>query len=331
MANLQKSYIAGIGHYTPDKILTNHDLEQMVDTNDEWITTRTGIKERRIAADEQASSDLGIEAARRAMAMANTAPEDVDLIIVATITPDYVFPATACIIQNALGCVNAGVFDLEAACSGFIYGLSIARQFIAVGEYKTVLVVAAEVLSRITDWQDRNTCILFGDAAGAAVVKAAPDDSVSELLGFSLGGSGAYADLLKLPAGGSRMPATVDTVGNRMHYMKMEGNKVLPVAVKNMGKAVQELLQKLSIMPDDVKLFIPHQANIRIIKGVAKQLDISEDRVMVNIDKYGNTSAATVPIALSEAAAAGRIERGDLVTLVAFGGGFTWAAGVLKW
>ena len=328
---MRAAYIAGIGHYAPEKILTNHDLEKMVETNDEWITTRTGIKERRIAAESQATSDLAIEAAKKAIAMAGIDADDIDCIIVASITPDYIFPATACLVQEALGCSHAGTFDIEAACSGFIYGLSIANGYVTSGMYDTVLVIAAETLSRITDWEDRQTCVLFGDAAGAAIVRVTEESSLSKLLSFTLGGSGQYKDLLMLPAGGSRNPASAETVQNREHYMKMTGNKVFPVAIKNMSNSARRALEKAGKHSDDVKLFIPHQANMRIIQGVAKQLDITEDRVMVNIDRYGNTSAATIPVALSEAVEQSRIQRGDLVILVAFGGGFTWAASAFNW
>ncbi|QJR22642.1 3-oxoacyl-[acyl-carrier-protein] synthase, KASIII [Brevinematales bacterium NS] len=327
---MYKAIIKGMGMYVPEKVLTNHDLEKMVETNDEWITTRTGIKERRIAAPNESTSDLATRAARQAMEKAGVKPEDIDMVIVATITPDYIFPATAALVQNALGLPHAGTVDIEAACSGFIYALSMANAYVVSGMYKNVLVIGAETLSRITDWTDRTTCILFGDGAGAAVVSRTEATDTSGFIGFSLGGDGSYADLLWVPAGGSKNPASHETVDNRLHYMKMNGNATFKVAVRTMAEALESILKEHHIDPAEVKLIVPHQANLRIISAIAERLGIGEERVMVNLQKYGNTSSATIPMALYEAIEEGRVKKGDLVAMVAFGGGFTWGAGLLR-
>lgn len=324
------SYISGIGYYVPSKVLTNFDLERMVDTSDEWIRTRTGIIERRISPDGVPASFLGIESAKKAIQDAGISPEEIDLIITATITPDMIFPATACLIQAGLDAKNAGTFDLSAACSGFVYGLSVADQFIKTGKYKTILVVATETLSKITDWTDRNTCILFGDGAGAAVVKPSNNES-SKIIDFLLKGDGSYKDLLCIPAGGSAMPTSIDTINNRLHYMKMRGNEVFKVAVKMMADSVKEIIKRNNVNLEEIKYVIPHQANLRIIEMVAKLLNVSLDKVIINLDKFGNTSAASIPLALAEAYEQGKLTRGDLIVLVAFGGGFTWGAMLLKW
>lgn len=324
-----KAKITGVGFYVPESILSNQDLEKMVDTNDEWITTRTGIKERHIADENESSSTMGAEAARRAIKMAGINKEEIDLIIFPTITPDMPFPATACLVQDILEIPKTGTIDIEAACSGFLYGLSMANAYIVSGMYKNVLVIAAETLSRFTDWEDRGTCILFGDGAGAAVVSASDDDS--GFLGFKLGGDGSYKHLLYLPGGGSLHPATRETVDEKLHFMKMNGNATFKVAVRTMADVMQELLDDLKVNPDDLKWLIPHQANYRIMTAVADRLNIPEDHVIVNVDKYGNTSAATIAIALAEAHEQGKIEKGDLIGMVAFGGGFTWAASLLHW
>ncbi|MBU1077968.1 MAG: ketoacyl-ACP synthase III [Spirochaetes bacterium] len=326
---LKQAYIKGIGMYVPKKVLTNHDLEKMVDTSDEWITTRTGIKERHIAAKNETSSTMGAEAAKEAIKNAGLKPKDIDLIITNTITPDMPFPNTSALIANILGIKKAGVFDIEAACSGFIYGLSIAKQYIRTGEYKNILVISSEVLSRVTDWEDRNTCVLFGDAAAAAVVSES--SGKSEIISIYLGGDGAYGDLLYLPGGGSLHPATEATVKNRMHYMKMKGNETFKVAVTKMSESALTILEKANIKKSDVDLLIPHQANMRIIKMVQKTLELSDDKVYINLQKYGNTSAATIPVALYEAVQEGRLKRGDNLILVAFGGGFTWASAAIRW
>ncbi len=326
---MYKAFIKGIGHYTPKKVLTNKDLEKMVDTSDEWITTRTGIKERRIAADDETSSTLGAAAAQMAIKNAGISAEDIDLIITNTITPDMPFPNTSALIQTIIGAKNAGVFDIEAACTGFIYGISIANQFIKTGEYKNILVISAEILTRITDWKDRNTCVLFGDGAGAVVVGRS--ETESEIIGTFLGGDGAYKDLLYMPGGGSLHPATEDTVKNRLHFIKMKGNETFKVAVTRMADSAEVILKKENISPDDISLVIPHQANMRIMSAVVKRLGLPPEKLFSNIHKYGNTSAATIPIALSEAVIADKIKKGDLVLFVAFGGGFTWGAAIIRY
>lgn len=320
--------IIGIGSYLPEKILTNAELEKMVATSDEWITTRTGIKERRIAKDTEATSDLAIHAAKRAFKKANISADEIDAIIVATITPDMFFPATACFIQKEIGAKNAAAFDISAACSGFVYGLTIAKSFINSDMYKTVMVIGAEKLSSITDWTDRNICVLLGDGAGAVILRKT--NSTSDILSTYLGADGNYGDLLLIPGGGSRNPATHKTVDNRLHYMKMEGNKIFKIAVRSMADAAKKAIELASISCNDVKLIIPHQANIRIVEAVAKQLDVPMDKVFLNLQKYGNTSAATTPIALEEAIYDGKVKKGDIVVLVAFGGGLTWGSAAIR-
>jgi len=321
--------IIGTGSYLPEKVLTNKDLEKIVDTTDEWIVSRTGIRERRICSDKQAASDLGIKAAQRALEDANVKVEDIDLVIVATITPDMFFPATACIIQTNLGIKNAAVFDLNAACTGFIYSLSTAQQFLQSGTYKTALVIATETLSKITDWKDRNTCVLLGDGAGAAVLRKESGDS--GILSCYLDANGKYGDLLNMPAGGSRLPATMTTVRNRLHYLKMRGNETFRIAIPEMIKSVRRGLENCGLKIEDIDLLIPHQANIRIIKALVKRLSIPKEKVFINIERCANTSAATVAIALDEANRQGRIKEGDIIELVAFGAGFTWGSCVIKW
>jgi 3-oxoacyl-[acyl-carrier-protein] synthase-3 len=321
--------IIGTGSYLPEKVLTNKDLEKIVDTSDEWIISRTGIRERRICSDKEAASDLGIKAAERALEDANVKAEDIDLVIVATITPDMLFPATSCIIQNKLGIKNAAVFDLNAACAGFIYSLSTAQQFLLNGTYKTALVIAAETLSKITDWKDRNTCVLLGDGAGAAVLHR--EEGQSGILSCYLDADGQYGDLLNMPAGGSRLPATMDTVRKRLHYLKMKGSETFRIAIPEMTKAVRRGLENCGLKIEDVALLIPHQANIRIIKTLARRLSIPIERVFINIDRCANTSAATVAIALDQAKRQGRIKEGDIIELVAFGAGFTWGSCVIRW
>lgn len=327
---LRKTVIRGTGFAVPSNIVTNDDLSKSVDTSDEWIRTRTGIEERRIAPPETGNSDLAIEAARKALDRAGLSAEDIDLIIVSTITPDMVFPATACLVQNALGAKHAATFDLEAACSGFIYALSVARQYIATGEYNNVLVVASEVLSRITDWSDRSTCVLFGDGAGAAVLSGT-DEGESDFVSFFLGGNGKYADILNMPAGGSRKPASHETVDAREHTMKMNGPEVFKAAVMKMNHSMRQVLTRAGLQSSDVDIVIPHQANLRIIESLRKYLDLPEDKVYVNLQKYGNTSAASIAIALAELVESGRLVRGQLVGMCAFGGGLTWAACLLRY
>ncbi len=322
--------IAGLGSYLPEKILTNADLEKMVDTNDKWITERTGIKERRIAKEGQPSSDLAVEAAKIALKNASLDPKEIDLILVATITSDMLCPSTACVVQDKLGATNAAALDISAACSGFVYGLVVCHSLICQGQYKKVLLIAAETLSKITDWKDRSTCVLLGDGAGAAVL--IPSNSDKEgLLASTLGAMGSAGNLICLPGGGSLNPATHKTVDERLHYLKMQGNELFKLAVKSLVEAAKTVMQKAKVKPEDINLFIPHQANMRIINASATRLGVPMEKVFINIDKYGNTSAATIPIALDEAFRAGRIKKGDLILLDAFGGGLTWGACLLRW
>ncbi|HEU5125038.1 MAG TPA: beta-ketoacyl-ACP synthase III [Verrucomicrobiae bacterium] len=321
--------IAGVGSYVPAKVLTNADLEKMVETSDEWITSRTGIKERHLAAADEFTSDLGAEAARRAMQKAGITADQIDLIIVATITPDMPFPSTACLVQQKIGAKRAAAFDLEAACSGFIYALEIGQQFIMSRTYDTVLVIGAEKLSSIIDWTDRNTCVLFGDGAGAAILQSSPGSH--GLLTAVMGADGDKAELLFMPAGGSRCPASIDTVNSRLHYLRMEGKETFKNAVQAMQTAASEALRRCEIDITKIKCVIPHQANRRIIDAVGDRLGAKPEQLFVNLDKYGNTSAASVAIALDEAVESGRIERGDLILLVVFGAGLTWGAAVIEW
>lgn len=320
--------IIGLGEYFPERVLTNADLEKMVDTSDEWITTRTGIKERRLCAKGEATSDLAIMAAKQALKDAKLKSYELDLIIVATITPDMSFPSVSCLVQNALGAKNAACFDISAACAGFVYGIVIAKQFITTSMYKNVLVVGAETLSAITDWQDRNTCVLFGDGAGAAVLSEVISGGI---ISTYLGSDGSLSNLLMMPAGGSRNPATHDTVDKRLHFLKMEGNELFKVAVKSMTEAAQRVLKQAGIEFSDVDLVIPHQANARIIMAVAKKLGLSEDKIYFNIEKYGNMSSASTATALCEAVKEGRIKKGDVVLLDAFGAGLVCGACVIEW
>lgn len=321
--------IIGIGSYVPEKVITNGDLEKIIDTSDTWIVERTGIRERRVVAAGQATSDLATIAAERALADAGVSAEELDLIIVATVTPDMVFPSVACLVQNNLKAVNAAAFDLTAVCSGFMYALVTGSTFIQTGMYKKILIIGAEALSTITDWTDRNTAILFGDGAGAAVLAEVPEGF--GVLGVHLGAEGAGGDLLKMPAGGSRLPATAETVAQRLHYTRMDGNEVFKFAVKVMGEAVKHALEMANLTTADIDYLVPHQANIRIIQSAAKRVGMPMDKVVVNVDKYGNTSAASIPIALDEAVKGGKIKKGDTIAMVGFGGGLTWAASIVKW
>ncbi len=321
--------IVGTGIYLPEKVLTNADLEKMVDTSDEWIRTRTGILERRILADDQATSDMSLEAARMALQNAGLSPQEIDLILVATVTPDMAFPATACLVQDRLGAARAAACDLAVGCTGFIYALAIGSQFIKTGMYKTVLVIGSESLTRITNWQDRSTCVLFGDAAGAAVLR--PVEEGFGILAVELGADGSGGDLLKQAVGGSRRPLTAENCQSRERYLAMAGPEVFKFAVKIMGDTALKALVEAGLEKKDVDCFIPHQANIRIIEAAAKRLRLPMSKVVVNLHKYGNTSAASIPLALHEALAEGRIKKGDNIILVAFGAGLTWAASVIKW
>jgi 3-oxoacyl-[acyl-carrier-protein] synthase-3 len=320
--------ILGTGSYFPNRILTNIDLEKIVDTSDEWISTRTGIKERRLSEKNESTSNLAYKASIEALKMSGVSPNQIDLILVATITPDMLFPSTACFLQRKLEIDSVPAFDLSAACSGFIYGIAMAKAFIESGLYKTILLVGAEELSKITDWTDRNTCVLFGDGAGAMVLSASLEDD--NVLSTFLGADGLYSDLLFMPAGGTVNPATLDTVNKKLHTIKMQGKDVFKVAVQKMARAAEKALELSGKKLEDINLFIPHQANMRIIKAVAKKMGISMDRVFVNIHKTGNISSATTITALDEAIKIGKLKKGDLVELVAFGGGFTWGATVIR-
>jgi 3-oxoacyl-[acyl-carrier-protein] synthase III len=321
--------ISGVGSYVPSRVLSNADLAKLVDTSDEWITTRTGIKERRLAAKNEFTSDLAAHAALRAMANAGVTAEQVELIVVATITPDMPFPSTACLVQRKIGAHRAAAFDLEAACSGFIYGLEIAQQFIMSRTYDTVLVIGAEKLSSIVDWKDRNTCVLFGDGAGAAVLRNRPN--AHGLLTAVMGADGRKADLLFMAGGGSRCPATTESVAARLHYLRMEGKETFKNAIQAMQTAAQEALRRCEIDISRIKCIIPHQANRRIVDAVCDRLGAKPEQFFVNLDRYGNTSAASVAIALDEAVACGRVQRGDLILLIVFGAGLTWGAAVIEW
>ncbi|CEQ31339.1 3-oxoacyl-ACP synthase [[Clostridium] sordellii] len=323
-----KAGIVGVGSYVPKNIISNFDLEKIMDTSDEWIKTRTGIRERRIVDENEATSDLATKAALNAIKDANLTPEDIDLIIVATITPDMIFPSTACLVQANIKATKAVCFDLEAACSGFIYGITVAKQFIESDTYKHVLVIGAEALSRILDYEDRSTAILFGDGAGAVVMGPVSEGGV---LSTSLGSDGNGKDYLNIPAGGSKTPASEDSIKNRLHFIKMAGNDVFKFAVRIMQDASVECIKSANLEIQDIDYLIPHQANIRIIEASAKRLKLSMDKVYVNLDKYGNMSAASIPVALDEAYREGKIKKGDDIVLVGFGGGLTWGASVVRW
>lgn len=321
--------IAGTGSAVPEKVLSNHDLEKLVDTSDEWITTRTGIRERHIAADGEYTSTFAVRAAVRALEMARVEPGELDLIVVATVTPDYPFPATACLVQNELQALNAAAFDISAACSGFIYGLSIVDKFMRCGAARKVLVIGVEVLSRIVDWSDRNTCCLFGDGAGAVVLEACEGEH--GILSTHIHSDGSYWELLNQPGGGNRNPASQKTLDERLSFIHMQGNEVFKLAIRAMEDAALEALTTNELTIADVDLFIPHQANRRIIDAIGKRLGIERDKVYVNLERLGNTSAASIPIALDEANRATRIKAGDIVLFDAFGGGLTWASALIRW
>jgi len=320
--------IIGTGSYLPEKVLTNQDLEKIVETSDEWIYSRTGMRERHIAAADQAASDLGAEAAKRALADAGIGAGEIDLIIVATLSPDMFFPSTACFVQDKIGASNAYCYDLGAACSGFLYALDSARNQIASGAINTALVIGTEKMSTFIDWEDRGTCILFGDGAGAAVLQAGGEGR--GVMKSVMGSDGSLADLLWTPGGGSRNPMTHEMLDQKQQYLKMEGREVFKHAVIRMGDTVLQALEKNGVTADEVKCFIPHQANIRIIDAISKRLGVA-DRMYSNVDKYANTSSAALAIALDEAVKDGTIHKGDLVVLTVFGGGFTWGANVLEW
>ena len=326
---MTRAKITGVGAYAPKRILTNADLEKMVETSDEWIVQRSGIRQRHIADETEATSDLALKAAQQALERANVLPEDIEFISVGTTTPDMIFPSTGNILQQRLGCGRAGSIDMLAACAGSVYSLSIGAQFVQTGKYKRVLCVGAETLSKITDFTDRGTCVLLADAAGAAVVEPSTDES--GIIDFDLYSDGKYWDLLYMPAGGARMPATHETVDKRMHYAKMKGSEVFKVAVRMFAECTERILTRNGFTSDDVTLFIPHQANLRIIEAAVKRVNLPMERVYVNVDRYGNTGAASVYVALEEAVSAGRLKKGDLVLMAAFGGGFAWGAVLMRW
>ena len=325
-----RARITGTGSSLPEKVITNLDLERMVDTSDEWIVTRTGIRQRRIASDGEFTSTFAVQASRRALEMAGIEAKELDLIILGTVTPDFPFPATSCIVQHELGAANAAVFDVSAACSGFVYGLSIADKYIRSGVAKKILVIGAEVLSRIVDWTDRNTCILFGDGSGAAVIEATEADA--GILSTHIFSNGSYWNTLYQPGCGNRNPATnPKTIDDRLMFIKMDGNDVFKYAVRGMEEAAHIALTTNGLTQSDISLFIPHQANRRIIDAIAKRLGLAEDRVFINLHNYGNTSSASIPISLDEANRSGKLRNGDVVLLDAFGGGFTYGSVLMRW
>lgn len=328
-ANFPAVTITGVGAYVPERVVTNDELSRTVDTSDEWITTRTGIRERRIARADEPSSAMAAEAGRRALAAAGAQPEEIDLLIVATITPDSTMPSTVCRVQPLLGLTQATCFDLNAACSGFVFALETARQFVATGTAHKVLVIGVDKMSTLMDWQDRTTCVLFGDGAGAVVIERATEGR--GFLSCATGGDGTMADLLQVPAGGSAMPASEETVRTHMHCLRMEGNRVFKGAVRGMADVATLALEKAGVTPAQLRCVIPHQANLRIIQAIAEKLELGMDSFVINLDRYGNTTAATIPIALDEALQQGRIRTGDLLLFVAFGAGLTWGASVLEW
>lgn len=323
-----KARITGTGSYAPSRIMTNAELEQMVATSDEWIRERTGIRERRIAASGEACSDLAVQAGRRALAAAGIAASDLDLVLVATCTGDYPLPATACLVQHQLGATKAAACDLSAACCGFVYALSVADAYVRTG-MRHVLVIGAEVMSAITDWTDRNTCILFGDGAGAAVVSASEGDR--GILSTHLRSDGSLCELIAVPGGGSRTPPSEKVVAERTNFIKMKGNETFKVAVRTLEDIARETLAANNIQVENLDLYVPHQANVRILKAVIERLGLPLEKVMLNLERYGNTSAASIPIALDEAVRAGRVQDGSLVMLGAFGAGLTWASALIRW
>ncbi|OLD65170.1 MAG: 3-oxoacyl-ACP synthase [Acidobacteria bacterium 13_1_40CM_2_68_10] len=325
----RRAVIRGTGSALPDRVLTNADLEKMVDTSDDWIATRTGIRERRIAADDEYMSQFATRAAEQALSSAGLPASQVDLIICATVTPDMPIPATACIVQDRLGATGAAAFDLAAGCSGFIYALAVAERFVASGDYRAILVIGAELLSKFTDWRDRATCVLFGDGAGAVVLT--PGEAPYGVLATSMHADGSMADFIYVPAGGTREPASERTVAERRHFIRMRGNETFKMAVRSMEETSRAVLEKAGLTPQDVNLFIPHQANRRIIDAVGSRLGLREDQVYVNIERVGNTSAASIPVALDEAMRKGLVRKGDNLLFAAFGTGLTWGAAVCTW
>jgi len=329
MRQNQRASITGIGSYLPSKVLTNFDLEKMVDTSNDWIVQRTGIKERRIVENGVTTSDIATQASLRAMEDAGVSPKDLDMIITSTITPDHIFPSTSCYIQQKLGATRACAFDILAACAGFIYAMSIGQSFINSGAMKTVLVVGAECLSKITDYTDRTTCVLFGDGAGAVVIQR--DPIKHEILSSHLAADGSEADVLIMPGGGARNPASLESVQQRLHYIQFKGKEVFKLAINNITNLILETTRENGLTLNDIDLIIPHQSNLRIIEATMEKLGLPMEKAFVNIDKYGNTSSASVPIAIDEARKEGRLRKGNIVMLVAFGGGLTWGSSVIRW
>ncbi|MEK6559466.1 MAG: beta-ketoacyl-ACP synthase III [Planctomycetota bacterium] len=329
MQQEEKVSITGIGSYLPRKILTNYDLEKMIDTTNDWIIQRTGIKERRIIENGVTTSDLATKASLKAMKDAKVSPKDLDMIITSTITPDHFFPSTSCYIQQKIGATRASAFDILAACAGFIYAISIGQSFVSSGAAKTVLVVGAECLSKITDYKDRTTCVLFGDGAGAVILQKS--EKKHQILYTNLAADGSQADVLIMPGGGARNPASLESVQKRMHYIQFKGKEVFKLAINNITKLIIETAKKNNLKPKDIDLIIPHQSNLRIIEATMQKLGLPMEKAFVNIDKYGNTSSASIPIAIDEARKAGRLRKGNIVMLVAFGGGLTWGSSLIRW
>ncbi len=321
--------ITGVGSYLPRKVLTNYDLEKMLNTSNNWIVQRTGIKERRIIENGVTTSDLATKASLKAMKDAKVSPKDLDMIITSTITPDHFFPSTSCYIQQKIGATRASAFDILAACAGFIYAISIGQSFVVSGAAETVLVVGSECLSKITDYKDRTTCVLFGDGAGAVILQKSK--TKHEILYTSLAADGSQADVLIMPGGGSKNPASLESIRKRMHYIQFKGKEVFKLAIKNITKLINETVKKNNLNLKDIDLIIPHQSNLRIIEATMQKLGLPMEKAFVNIDKYGNTSSASIPIAIDEARKAGRLHKGDLVMLVAFGGGLTWGSSLIRW
>ncbi|MBC8284500.1 MAG: ketoacyl-ACP synthase III [Nitrospinae bacterium] len=331
MTSIYKAAVAGTGSYVPEKILTNKDLEESLDTSDDWITTRTGIKERRIAAENESASTMGAKAARQALESAKVSPDQVDMIIVCTSSPDVLFPSTACFVQKELEAFNSAAYDISAVCSGFVFGLSIAEQYLKAGRYEHILVIGSEVNSRIVDWTDRSTCILFGDGAGAVLLKRKEQSEPIGILSTHIYSDGALTDLITVPGGIGRTGVNKQDVDDKNYFIKMSGNATFKVAVKRMSNVIQEALKFNNIKIEDVHLLIPHQANQRIISAVAEKLNFPEDKIFMTIQKYGNTSAASIPIGIEDARREGRIQPGDISVLGVVGAGLTWGAGVIKW
>ncbi|MBE7445882.1 MAG: ketoacyl-ACP synthase III [Planctomycetia bacterium] len=329
MQHNQRASITGIGSYLPSKVLTNYDLEKMVDTSDEWIIQRTGIRERRIVENGQITSDLATQASLRAMEDAGVPPEDIDMIITSTITPDHFFPSTSCYVQQKIGAYRASAFDILAACAGFIYALSVGESFVNSGAMKTVLVVGAECLSKITDYTDRSTCILFGDGAGAVVIQKS--QTKHEILSTSLAADGSQADVLIMPGGGAKNPASLESIQQRLHYIRFKGKEVFKLAINNITNLIIDTVNKNGLDLEDIDLIIPHQSNLRIIEATMEKLGLPMEKAVVSIDKYGNTSSASIPIAIDEARRDGRLSKGNVVMLVAFGGGLTWGSSIIRW